>query len=209
MERMTCNLHHYLTQPENKNCPVCEKASILHDVSNGLNYLHSQTPAIIHRDLTATNILLDRNRRAKIADFGNARIVDMNPLATPRTMTANPGTINYMPPEVHDCSSETTDKLDMFSFGHLSLFVIIQELINPLVATYVKSGSRKLLARSEVERREEYIKKAEQILGEKHVLIVMMKKCLDLDTAKRPSAKELCIVLNKFLDSVPEKKISE
>lgn len=91
MERMSISLHSYLTLPENKDCiSLGCKAAILRDVANGLNFLHSQTPAIIHRDLTAVNVLLDDKltpKTAKIADFGNARIVDLNPLATPQTIT--------------------------------------------------------------------------------------------------------------------------
>ena len=69
MERMSISLRSYLISPENKACTLGCKAAILQDVANGLNLLHSQTPAIIHRDLTATNVLLDDKLTAKIADF--------------------------------------------------------------------------------------------------------------------------------------------
>jgi len=53
--------------------------SILHDVALGLHYLHSHTPAIIHRDLTANNILLTSNMTAKISDLGMAKILNLAP----------------------------------------------------------------------------------------------------------------------------------
>ena len=59
------------------NIRLCTKLSILQDVSRGLIYLHSRAPAVIHRDLTARNVLLDSAMRAKIADLGNSRIVHL------------------------------------------------------------------------------------------------------------------------------------
>ena len=54
--------------------------SILHDVALGLCYLHSQTPPIIHRDLSSNNVLLTLNMTAKISDLGVARILNLTPL---------------------------------------------------------------------------------------------------------------------------------
>ena len=67
--------------------------SILHDVSLGLCYLHSQTPPIIHRDLASNNVLLTPNMTAKISDLGVARILQVS------HMTQAPGTPAYMPPD--------------------------------------------------------------------------------------------------------------
>ena len=70
---------------------------------------------------------------------------------------------------------------------------------------YVDGESDRPCARSEVERRGKYVKEAEQAIGEKHSLVVTMKKCLNLNASKRPSAKQLVSILNKILKSLPEK----
>ncbi|KAL5505660.1 hypothetical protein EMCRGX_G007126 [Ephydatia muelleri] len=79
--------------------PPSIKFSILHDVLYGLLHLHSQDPPIIHRDLTAANILLTQDMRAKIADLGISKIFDIQQLHSASELTMAPGTKAYMPPE--------------------------------------------------------------------------------------------------------------
>ena len=55
--------------------PLGLKRSILHDVARGLAYLHDRSSPVIHRDLSAKNVLLNSAMVAKIADLGVARIV--------------------------------------------------------------------------------------------------------------------------------------
>ena len=160
------------------------------DAASGLFYLHSHKPAIIHRDLTGTNVLLDRELRAKISDFGNARIMDLDPEATPGIYTGTPGTPDYMPPEAQGDSAKCGPSLDVFSFGHLSLFTINQSLVHSLLpSTYIDAG--KLCARSEVKRRRQHLDKAEQLLKGKHAVVVLIKQCLHNDSAQRPQTAEL------------------
>ena len=141
MEKLMTSLHAYLLDPDNSNLPAERKVSFLLDTARGLDYLHSRTPAIIHRDLTATNVLLDCHLSgvltAKITDFGNSRFMDLDPSATPETFTSVPGTINYMPPEVQGCSVKYGPSVDVFSFGHLSLFTVLQTQVNLLPPTYI------------------------------------------------------------------------
>ena len=95
------------------------KLSILRDVACGLVFLHGR--AVIHRDLTSRNVLLNSNMIAKIADLGNSRIVDSE---TP--LTEFPGAALYMPPEASSKKPYMYGQsLDMFSFGHLSLYTAI------------------------------------------------------------------------------------
>ena len=79
--------------------------SILHDVALGLYHLHSETPPIIHRDLSANNVLpvrdlsannvlLASNMTAKVSDLGVARILNLTPWQMSH-MTSTPGTPAY------------------------------------------------------------------------------------------------------------------
>ena len=199
MERMMSSLHDYLLHPDNSKLSVERKVSILHDTASGLDYLHSQTPAIIHRDLTAKNVLLDSQLRAKISDFGNSRIVILDPEASPETLTTLPGTLEYMPPEAQGGSVTYDPSLDVFSFGHLSLFTVTQTPVRPLLPPSYSDSSGKLCARSEVKRRARFVEAAEQVLSENHSLVSVMKQCLHNNPAQRPRTGELVTRLQEMV----------
>jgi len=123
MELLHTSLHNFLESI--LHIPLQVKLSFLLDVSTGLHYLHSRN--IIHRDLTANNVLLTQNFEvAKISDMGNSRIVDLPPDRIAATFTDTPGTPVYMPPEAFGNRSKYGYPLDIFSFGHLCLFTSIQ-----------------------------------------------------------------------------------
>ncbi len=108
------------------NIPLQVKISILTDTGSGLVYLHSRRPPIIHRDLTARNILLTSSLTAKITDMGNSRMVTLKPSQLAQTLSKNPGTTVYMPPEALSESHRYGPSLDVFSFGHLALYILTQ-----------------------------------------------------------------------------------
>ncbi|XP_072995715.1 serine/threonine-protein kinase 52-like isoform X2 [Typha latifolia] len=80
------------------------------DLARGLNYLHSKK--IVHRDVKTENMLLDKARTVKIADFGVARVEAQNP----NDMTGETGTLGYMAPEVLN-GNPYNRKCDVYSFG--------------------------------------------------------------------------------------------
>ena len=202
MERLMCSLHAYILDPTHSNISLVVKLSILHDVASGLDYLHSHKPAIIHRDLTGKNVLLNSELTAQIADFGNARIMDLDPEATPETFTSLPGTLEYMPPEAQGGSASYDPSLDVFSFGHLSLFTVIQTSVYPLLPSTYTDTEGSLHARAEVKRREQYLDKAEQFLGWSHSLLLLVKDCLHNRQAVRPRATELKSRLQDILGTL-------
>ena len=124
MERLDGSLDDLLeTVP---NISLTLKCSILEDVARGLLYLHKQDPQIIHRDLTSKNVLLTSSLVAKITDLGNSRIVNIQPGQLAQTLSQNPGTQVYMPPEALSAAARYGPSLDIFSFGHLGIFVGLQ-----------------------------------------------------------------------------------
>ncbi|KAH7651411.1 Non-specific serine/threonine protein kinase protein [Dioscorea alata] len=96
-------------------------------IAQGLAYLHEETVLrIVHRDIKATNVLLDKDLNAKISDFGLARLSDED--AT-HISTQIAGTIGYMAPE-YAMRGYLTDKADVYSFG-----VVILETVSGLCNT--------------------------------------------------------------------------
>ena len=124
MERLETSLDDLLEHIP--NLPLSLKRSVLEDVASGLLYLHKMQPPVIHRDLTASNVLLTSSLVAKISDMGNSRIIDMRGGQMARTLSKLPGTLVYMPPEALDDTHRYGPSLDVFSFGHLALFTIVQ-----------------------------------------------------------------------------------
>ena len=95
-----------------KDAPILEdieRINLALEIAQGINYLHSFKPPILHRDLKSLNILLDKNYVCKIADFGWAKLRDNH-------MTKLRGTFQWMAPEVIT-NEYYTEKADVYSFG--------------------------------------------------------------------------------------------
>lgn len=87
-------LRSHLLKNHIKKLPLNSVIQIALDIARGLSYLHSKK--IVHRDVKTSNLVMDKDGRVKIIDFGVSRIESSCPL----DMTAQIGTIGYMAPEV-------------------------------------------------------------------------------------------------------------
>ncbi|XP_064389621.1 traf2 and NCK-interacting protein kinase-like isoform X5 [Halichondria panicea] len=193
MERLDSSLDDLLESTP--NIPLSVTQYILVCVARGLLHLHREF--VIHRDLTARNVLLTASLRAKITDFGNSRIVNLEPGRLARTLTRFPGTLVYMPPEALSDRGHSVygPSLDVFSFGVLQLFALTQVFPGDLLApTYSDPNNPDhLLARSEFERRGPYTALLKRSLagGRKHPLFGLVRECLANTPERRPTTAEL------------------
>ena len=200
MELLSSNVEQWITNAAGRELSIPLKSNILRDTAKGLHHLHSHNPQIIHRDLTARNVLLTQSMRAKIADLGNAYIAPPQHLV--RTMTRVPGTVPYMPPEALQPKVPYTEKLDMFSFGHLSLYIMVQEepyndLLPPVYTD--PSNPDKVIGRTEVERRKVCLEKLHLKLARDHDVSELIYRCLSNNAESRPSAREVIKVFDDLL----------
>lgn len=125
MELMDNNLHQYLELKS--SIPLVLKQSILEDIAKGLLYLHTQSPKpIVHGDLTAYNILLSSSLVAKITDVGNSSLTHLAFSRTTDKFEYPAKMMVYIPPEFEHVGKRNDTSLDIFSFGHLILFCVIQ-----------------------------------------------------------------------------------
>ncbi|CAM6112765.1 unnamed protein product [Calypogeia fissa] len=171
--------------------------------AKGLAYLHTNCdPPIIHRDVKSSNILLDENMVAKVADFGLSR-------QTPQDISSGvdtvlKGTIGYLDP-VYVISQRLTQKSDVYSFG-----VVLLEIISgrhPYVSEFPDGTSKTLLewVRSTVDdgRAMDII---DPLLNGNFDKDCMMKvislaiSCIDLSSAKRPSMVNVVCMLGEAIE---------
>ena len=185
MERLHCDLADFVKN--NPHTRLCDRLHILYDVSEGLHYLHSQTPPLIHRDLTAPNVLLTEDLTAKIGDLGVSRYVDPS-VAT--KLTTNPSNTYYMPPECQEQDPSYTTKLDIFSFGNLIIHTVIGDVPDvyrvptndPKIAQYIHEGKVELMRRNRAVHKQ---------MGDTHCLYSLVVRCLQDKPEQRPSVGEV------------------
>ncbi|CAM8936637.1 unnamed protein product [Rhodiola kirilowii] len=180
--------------------PWACRLRIAAETAGALAYLHSAaSPPIIHRDIKSTNILLDRNLRAKVSDFGASRLV---PIDESQLITLVQGTLGYLDPE-YFLTSQLTEKSDVYSFG----VVLVELLTGMKVVSFERPEEQRNLAMyfvSSMKRNEvssildkDIIRDEtrSQILGVASVAI----KCLKMDADERPTMQEVVMELQEMI----------
>ena len=149
------------------------------DVAYGLHYLHDRQEPIIHRDVSAPNVLLQALPnglwRAKISDFGSANLARLS-------KTAGPGAIIYTAPEAFPQTNPRaprvphTTKIDVYSYGILMCEVLTAEQPDP----------------------ELYLERLEQVQRQSASLHSLIVSCTDPSPDKRPT---MACVIDKLIQN--------
>ncbi|KAJ0579830.1 putative dual-specificity kinase TKL-Pl-4 family [Helianthus annuus] len=150
---------------------------VINGLFTRLSYLHSQK--IVHRDVKTENMLLDKSRTIKIADFGVARVEASNP----NDMTGETGTLGYMAPEVLN-GNPYNRKCDVYSFGICLWEIYCCDMPYPdLSFSEVTSAVVRQNLRPEIPR------------CCPSSLANVMKRCWDANPDKRPEMDEVVTML--------------
>ncbi len=181
--------------------------NIVTGVAAAVHYLHEEwEQCILHRDIKASNVMLDTDFKGKLGDFGLARLIDHDKL--PHTSLLA-GTLGYLAPELpHTCKA--TKNTDVYSFGILSLevacgrpvFSPIAPQSRTLLLDYVWQEHKKKSIVNVVDPRLEMDFVEEEVLRVLHVGLL----CCHPDPAARPSMRLVNQYLNGYVSmpSLPE-----
>uniref|UniRef100_A0A0E0EH21 non-specific serine/threonine protein kinase n=1 Tax=Oryza meridionalis TaxID=40149 RepID=A0A0E0EH21_9ORYZ len=128
------NLSQHLQRTGYEPLSWATRVQIALDSARGLEYLHEHVvPVYVHRDIKSANILLDKDFRAKVADFGLAKLTEVGSMSQ-SLPTRVAGTFGYMPPEAR--YGEVSPKVDVYAFG-----VVLYELLSAKQAIVRSSES--------------------------------------------------------------------
>ena len=206
MELMDENLTHYLTGLGSTPVPYHIKLNVAHDVALALEFLHGV--GVLHRDLSSNNVLLIAGKRAKVTDFGMAKVWEGHTQTTPATTC--PGTVAYMPPEAFKAEPLYTEKLDIFSAGVVYLQILTKKFPNPRDRVRQEYNDERYPTGIEViiperVRRQEEIAMATP----DDPLLLIALDCIHDKAFMRPSAGEVCVRIEALKSTSWSEFVSE
>ncbi|XP_068646301.1 cysteine-rich receptor-like protein kinase 2 [Aristolochia californica] len=174
-----------------------QRFDIIVGIARGLAYLHDEFHVcIIHRDIKSSNILLDDDLQAKIADFGLARLLPEN---QSHLSTKFAGTLGYTAPE-YAIHGQLSEKVDTYSFGVVVLEIIGGRKSNDIklepVTQYLLEWAWKLYETDSLMRLvDEKLDKNEYREDEMKKVIEVALLCTQSTVSSRPTMSEVVVML--------------
>ncbi len=162
-----------------------DRSSVFNDVAQALDYLHRRYKPIIHRDVTPSNILLQKTARnqwkAKVCDLGSANLLQ-------NARSPGMGGTRYSAPELlpsieDDNTVHQTVKVDVYSFG----IVLCEVTVSPLPD---KDKYPSMI--------DKYSIMIGQVKREHPLLYELIDRCTKRDPSDRPTMAEVLVELNKM-----------
>lgn len=193
-----------------------QRKAIILDVAKGLAYLHyGVKPAIYHRDIKGTNILLDADMRARVADFGLAK---QSTEGQSHLTTRVAGTHGYLAPE-YALYGQLTDKSDVYSFGVVILEIMCGRraldlsssgsthafLITDWAWSFVKEGNTESAIDSSLLRSEDSFTSNPKAIMERFVRVGIL--CAHVMVSLRPTIIETLKMLEGDIEvpAIPDR----
>ncbi|KAL9354536.1 hypothetical protein Peur_052506 [Populus x canadensis] len=170
------------------------------DVANALEYLHFYcNPPLCHRDIKSSNILLDENFVAKVADFGLAHALKDGSICFEPVDTDIRGTPGYMDPE-YVVTQELTEKSDIYSYGVVLLEIVtarraIQESKNLVEWSQIFMASDSRLPELVDPRIRDSFD-----LDQLQTIVTIVRWCTQKEGRARPSIKQVLRLLYESSD---------
>ncbi|KAK4773687.1 hypothetical protein SAY87_028706 [Trapa incisa] len=178
---------------------IAERLDIAIDVAHAITYLHTYTdPPIIHRDIKSSNILINEKLRAKVADFGFARVAKEGSDAT-HISTQIKGSTGYLDPE-YLRTYQLSEKSDVYSFGVL--------LVEMMTGRHPIESKRSVSERSTVKWAMQKLKDGDSVLAmdwrirrnpasvkAHEEVLKLARKCLGNTRQSRPTMRKCVEVL--------------
>ncbi|CAL0331841.1 unnamed protein product [Lupinus luteus] len=198
----------YFNNMHGKFLSWTKRIQIAFDVATGLDYLHSFTsPPHIHKDLKSSNILLDHDLRAKVANLRLARSMEVQEGEQLPLTRHIVGTRGYMAPEYLENGLVST-KLDVYAFGVLMLELLTGKEVSAILTEDNKNLSHVLYdmvgEKNDQERVKEFMDpslKGNYPLELAMFIVGIIDNCIEKDPENRPHMYEIVLCLSRTLNS--------
>ncbi|KAG2690336.1 hypothetical protein I3760_09G181200 [Carya illinoinensis] len=160
-----------------------KRVNIIKVTAHALSYMHHECiPAIVHRDISSNNILLNSEFQGFISDFGTAKLLD--PDSSNQTLIV--GTYGYIAPEFA-YTMTVTEKCDVYSFGVVALEVLMGRHPGELLSSLSSSSSQNMMLNEILDQR---LPPPNRLIGQDILLVATITfACLHTQPKSRPIMK--------------------